>query len=135
MHDSTAPIITLSGTDPYTVTVGQTYIDAGATAVDIVDGNLTSNITTGGTFVNTNAAGTFTITYDVSDAAGNKATQLTRTVIVTAVASSQAPTNTDATGSGGGCLTPVSNEQNIWVLPMFGLMFSGILLVRRKKND
>ncbi len=39
--DTTAPVITLLGSDPVTVEVGTTYTDAGATATDIGDGNLT----------------------------------------------------------------------------------------------
>jgi surface protein len=81
--DTTAPVITLIGSSAINLTIGDTYTDAGATASDDVDGNLTSSITTSGS-VNTSTAGTYTISYSVSDAAGNTATVVQRTVIVSA---------------------------------------------------
>ena len=83
--DTTAPVITLTGSSTINLTVGDTYTDAGATATDDVDGDLTSSITSSGA-VDTSSAGTYVITYSVTDAAGNTTT-LTRTVIVSAVAS------------------------------------------------
>jgi len=77
--DTTKPILTLNGESNITITVGNAYIDAGATATDNVDGNITSNIITSGT-VDTNTAGTYTLTYTVSDVAGNSADRVTRTV-------------------------------------------------------
>src|ERR1035437_3918724 len=44
--DTTAPVITLSGSSTVTVAAGSTYTDAGATALDNVDGNITSSIVT-----------------------------------------------------------------------------------------
>ena len=76
------PVINISGSNPVSITQGQTYNDAGATATDAVDGNLTSSISTSSN-VNVTLAGTYTVTYSVSDAAGNTATA-TRTVNVTA---------------------------------------------------
>ena len=93
--DVTAPVITLINDteEGNTVMVGTTYTDPGATATDTVDSDtaLTTRIAAAGT-VNTAAAGTYTITYDVSDAAGNEATQVTRIVTVTEpVATNQPP--------------------------------------------
>jgi hypothetical protein len=79
--NSVAPVITMLGTSPVTIIVGSTYTDAGATALDNVDGNITENIVTVNP-VNINTVGTYTITYDVSDTAGNPATQVTRIVNV-----------------------------------------------------
>jgi hypothetical protein len=78
--DAASPVITVLGSNSVTINLGSTYSDAGATAIDDVDGNLTSSIVTTGT-VNPNVEGTYTITYSVSDAAGNTATA-TRTVTV-----------------------------------------------------
>ena len=80
--DSVAPIITLNGDAAVNLAVGASYTDAGATASDNVDGDISANIMVGGDTVDTNATGTYTITYNVSDAAGNAATQVTRTVVV-----------------------------------------------------
>ena len=79
--DNTMPAIALNGGDT-TLTLGDTYTEQ-ATATDNVDDNvaLTARITATGT-VNTDTAGDYTITYDVSDAAGNAADRVTRTVIV-----------------------------------------------------
>ena len=78
--DTTPPVITVLGDNPATVTQGETYIDAGATARDDRDGDITHKIQTVGT-VDTQTVGSYTITYTVSDAAGNAASA-TRTVIV-----------------------------------------------------
>jgi hypothetical protein len=67
-----------------TVTQGSTYNEQGATATDDRDGDLTSHITITGS-VDTSTVGTYTITYTVSDAAGNS-TLVTRSVGVTATA-------------------------------------------------
>jgi len=80
--DTTNPVITLLGTSPLTIAQGSIYTDAGATAADNVDGNITANIVTVNP-VSTATVGTYTVTYNVSDAAGNAATQVTRTVNVT----------------------------------------------------
>jgi len=80
--DTTAPVITLNGSSTINLNQGDTYTEQGATATDDVDGNLTSSIVIGGDIVDVNATGTYIITYNVSDAAGNTATELTRTVIV-----------------------------------------------------
>ena len=87
--DTTAPVITLTGSATMNLTVGESFTDPGATATDNVDGNLTSNIVVTGS-VNTSLAGTYTLNYNVSDAAGNAATQVSRTVNVNA--DTQAPT-------------------------------------------
>ncbi len=79
--DTTAPVITISGENPITINVGQTYVDVGATAVDDIDGDIMPSMT--GT-VNVANAGTYTITYSATDTAGNTATA-TRTVVVNAV--------------------------------------------------
>ena len=82
MADTTIPIISLIGSSTVNTALGATYTDAGATATDNVDGNITASIQTTST-VNTNAIGSYTVKYNVSDAAGNAATEVTRTVNVT----------------------------------------------------
>ncbi len=80
--DTIAPVITLIGASTINLNVGDTYTEQGATATDNIDGNITANIVTTGT-VNTTVGGTYLVNYNVSDAAGNAATQVTRTVNVT----------------------------------------------------
>jgi hypothetical protein len=81
--DTTIPVISLLGSSTVNVVFGATYTDAGATATDNIDGTLTGSIVTVNP-VNTSVAATYTVTYNVSDGAGNAATQVTRTVIVAA---------------------------------------------------
>lgn len=82
--DIVAPVITLTGSDTINVTLGDAFTDPGATATDNVDGDITTSIVVSGDTVDVNTAGTYTITYNVSDAAGNPATEVTRTVTVAA---------------------------------------------------
>ena len=82
-QDTTAPVITRAGGD-VSITVGDGYTDAGATAVDDVDGNITAAIVTVDP-VDANVVGNYTVTYNVSDAAGNAATEVTRAVEVKAL--------------------------------------------------
>ncbi len=79
--DTTKPVITLLGNSSVTIQVNSNYTDEGATAWDDYDGNLSSGIVTSGQ-VQTNTAGTYSITYDVSDSSGNKADGVVRTVAV-----------------------------------------------------
>jgi hypothetical protein len=76
--DTTPPVITVLGDSTETVLVGSTYVDAGATAFDKVDGTL--KVTTKGS-VDTTTPGTNTITYMATDSSGNSTTS-TRTVKV-----------------------------------------------------
>ncbi|MDA7706299.1 DUF5011 domain-containing protein [Flavobacteriaceae bacterium] len=77
-----APVITLLGGDE-TITVGDTYTDAGATASDDEQGDITGDIL-GITDLDTSVAGEYTVAYNVSDGALNAATEVVRTVTVEA---------------------------------------------------
>jgi len=79
--DTIAPVITLLGNNPESVALGDTYTDAGATALDDVDGDITANIVVANP-VDTSTLGLYTITYNVQDTAGNSAIEVTRTVNV-----------------------------------------------------
>ncbi len=79
--DENAPIISLLGSPVITITQGDTYNDPGATAYDNEDGDITAHIIVVNP-VDTNTPGTYIISYNVSDSAGNVAQEVTRTVIV-----------------------------------------------------
>ena len=78
--DRVPPELTLMGEASVSIAAGSTYTDAGATATDDIDGNITARVTVSGN-VNTSAPGTYAINYSVADRAGNTA-QASRTVIV-----------------------------------------------------
>ena len=80
--DTIAPVITLLGDATVSILQGSVYKDAGATALDDVDGDCTSKIIVTGS-VDTSAVGTYILTYAVHDAVGNAATVVTRAVTVT----------------------------------------------------
>ena len=79
--DTTAPVIELNGPTSVSVAWGGPYTDEGATATDDVDSVVT--VMPSGA-VNTSKPGVYTITFDATDAAGNAATQVVRTVTVSA---------------------------------------------------
>jgi len=92
LADSVPPVITLLGNAAIALTVGDTYVEAGATAVDDKDGVITANIIKTGS-VNTATVGTYSIAYNVKDAANNAAVEVVRTVTVNATPTpNQAPT-------------------------------------------
>ncbi len=80
--DTTNPVLTLQGTNPYIVTFASdtTYADPGAVATDDLDGKLT--VTSTG-IVNMFFAGNYSICYSSADNSGNSV-ETTRTVIVDA---------------------------------------------------
>jgi hypothetical protein len=79
--DTTAPVITLVGSVNDTVSLNSTYTNPGATAIDNVDGNISANVVVSGT-INKDLVGEYRLYYNVKDAAGNSAVQLTRYVYV-----------------------------------------------------
>jgi uncharacterized repeat protein (TIGR01451 family) len=77
--DATPPVITLGGASSMTVECHTSFTDPGATVADNCSGS--APVTVSGS-VNVNAPGTYTLTYTATDAAGNTATPVTRTVTV-----------------------------------------------------
>ena len=81
VQDTLKPVITRLGQEFVYVPLYESYTDSGATAADQCDGNLTTSIIVVNP-VDTNTPGSYLVTYNVTDAEGNAATQVTRTVIV-----------------------------------------------------
>ncbi len=71
--DNASPVITILGENPTSIYINSAYTDSGATASDVVDDNLTNDISRISN-VNTNIIGSYTVVYTVSDTAGNIAT-------------------------------------------------------------
>jgi len=100
VDDTEAPVITLTEPNPQQLAVGNEYTELGATATDNVDGDLTDKIDTDASNVNTDAEGNYTVTYNVSDAAGNVAVEVNRTVVITAPIDVNDTNSTDTDGDG-----------------------------------
>ena len=88
--DATLPVVTLIGSATINISLNSAYTDLGATATDNKDGDVTSKITVSNP-VNKDLAGTYTVKYSVTDAAGNIGTA-DRTVNVVNDAASMAGT-------------------------------------------
>ncbi len=79
--DTTPPVISLIGDTNVSINVGDTYREAGATAIDNIDGDITSSIVIVNN-VDTTKSGNYTVSYDVKDKALNSAIQVVRNVTV-----------------------------------------------------
>jgi len=97
--DAVPPVLTLLGQVSVSIDSGASYVDDGATALDNVDGDLTADILVTGS-VNTAVVGSYTVTYNVNDFAGNPATVVVRNVsVVPAIGTG---------GGGGGSVSPAA---------------------------
>jgi hypothetical protein len=90
LGDAVPPELTLNGEASVSIPAKSNYVDAGATAMDNIDGNISPSIIVSNP-VNTSIVGSYVVTYNVLDRAGNPAVQISRSVNVT-----------PASGSGGG---------------------------------
>ena len=80
--DTTAPTITLKGSDTQTVKAGEDYNESNATAFDNLDGDISGQIVIDSSEVNTSKIGDYNVTYDVNDSEKNSATRVIRLVKV-----------------------------------------------------
>lgn len=92
--NTTPPVVTLTGSATVQLTVGDSWTDPGATAEDDTDGDLTGEIQETGS-VDTAIAGLYTLTYSVTDAAGNTGS-VSRLVSVLAATSTSPATDSTA---------------------------------------
>ena len=79
VEDTLRPVITLIGPASVTIEAGSEYVDAGATASDTLDGAIAVVVDNK---VNTQVPGSYLVIFTATDAAGNAAVEVTRTVIV-----------------------------------------------------
>ena len=113
--ENSKPVIVLLGDSTITITEGDAFTDPGATANDAEDGDITDDIIVGGDSVDTANAGTYTITYNVSDSEGLAADEITRTVIVKKKEIvTPACTNCGGGGNGGGGGGPIMPSLRIF---------------------
>ena len=95
MSDQVSPILTLVGAPDVVVYQNTSYHDAGATASDNSDGDITNSIEISNP-VDTSTIGTYNEIYNVRDSSGNSATPISRLVTVLPVSTTQ---STEATST------------------------------------
>lgn len=78
--DTSAPIITLAGQENYIISFGESYVEAGFSAIDDTDGDITTSVKIEGS-IDTKKYGKQTLIYSATDASGNVG-QAKRTVVV-----------------------------------------------------
>ena len=81
VEDQTAPVIDITGDNPYTIQAGTAYRDPGYSCTDDTDDDKDLQLRLDDSELNVNAPGDYTITYTCTDSSGNIGTA-TRTVIV-----------------------------------------------------
>ncbi len=110
--DTTPPIITLNGSSVVSLTAGDVYTEEGATATDDKDG--TVEVVLGGDTVDSSTPGSYEVTYNATDSAGNKASEVKRTILVTP---SQSTVNSGgSTSSSGGRSRTRENDRTYTIL-------------------
>jgi len=78
--DAHEPVLQLKGSEKVMVVINSEYKDPGYSAIDDIDGDITNRVTIAGE-VDTTTLGSYTLTYNVTDSAGNLA-RVRRTVEV-----------------------------------------------------
>jgi uncharacterized protein (TIGR03382 family) len=81
VNDTLAPVLSLRGPAIWLVECGPGHVDPGATATDMCAGNLDARVQVAGT-ANSTVVGDYSVTYTVTDFAGNAATPINRQVQV-----------------------------------------------------
>ncbi|MDY6077470.1 polysaccharide deacetylase family protein [Mobiluncus sp.] len=89
VRDSKPPAITVDGGEQITLPYGLPWQDS-YSATDNVDGDLTAKVQVDGQ-VNVNAAGSYTLRYQVSDSSGNQGTATRQVTVMTPVAPNADP--------------------------------------------
>jgi hypothetical protein len=83
VYDITPPVIILLGDANTTIEINSgSYTDAGVTCEDIIDGDISADIVVSGDTVDNTTLGTYTLYFNITDNAGNNATQKIRVVNV-----------------------------------------------------
>ena len=82
LTDTSAPNLNLLGDNPSNQSIGDTYNELGAIAIDNVDWDISGNIVINSSNVNMNVMGSYNVTYDIVDSAGNTTPTMTRIINV-----------------------------------------------------
>lgn len=90
--ENSRPTVTLTGGTPIIIQVGDLFVDPGATAFDVEDGDLTASIVINGS-VDVNTVANYVLLYSVTDSEGSPAIPATRVVSVVSVIPPPPPIN------------------------------------------
>ncbi|MFH0894870.1 MAG: immunoglobulin-like domain-containing protein [Bacteroidota bacterium] len=112
--DHTAPVISIIGTNPVIIHIGDGYTDEGATAWDDEDGDVTKYLSASSN-VDINTAGSYFILYSVVDAPGNVSEKKRTVIIENSVEYLKGIYNVSNTFNGG---TPVNFTDSITPSPI-----------------
>ena len=107
INDAIAPVITLNGDNPHNVWSANTYMEPGATAMDNIDGNISSGVIINSSVIQNGEAGSYLVTYNATDSAGNNAEPVTRTVTVRAASSGGGGSSSSGGGNNTVSVAPV----------------------------
>lgn len=124
IKDTTKPTIKLNGESKITIYVGSKYTENGATAIDNYDGDITKKISTSGK-VNTKKAGSYKITYKVSDSSKNEVLA-TRTIVV----KDKPKVNTSTKNENAS--VPMTSSKGFKVEKKSGMYYVGGVLIANK---
>ena len=80
--DLTPPVITIIGDNPLEINIGEDYTEFGATATDDIDGDITQDIIIDYSNLNTTLAGSYTVTYSVSDLSNNSTSEQREVIVI-----------------------------------------------------
>ena len=80
--DTTPPVIMIIGDNPLEINIGEDYTEFGATATDDIDGDITQDIIIDSSNVNIALAGTYIVTYSVSDLSNNSTSEQREVVVI-----------------------------------------------------
>ena len=111
--DMTPPVITLLGDNPQIIMTGTAYTELGATAIDDVDGDISELIVINANAVDISTAGSYSVTYDVTDSSGNAAHTISRTVSIQ---------DFEATNPGGIWQGEITWPSHEWSIRLYGVL-------------
>ena len=80
--DTTPPVITIIGDNPLEINIGENYTEFGATATDDIDGDITQDIIIDSSNLNTTLAGSYTVTYSISDLSNNSTSEQREVIVI-----------------------------------------------------
>lgn len=116
LGDTVAPDLVLVGESTISVPAAGTFDEPGVVATDNIDGDISPSVVVTSN-LNPTVVGTYSVTYNVSDLAGNSAPPVSRTVVVEPAAGTGG-------GGGGGTSSPI-------LLAMLSILLAWALYSRK----